>query len=145
MGARWKVCILGLLALVASPAAWAVLVINAVEVPTLIGNGQVVAGNVQYTRQSGTGNETVTVSTPALLEIVAPLPAGCALSGAAGAPQTLTCTAVNPGNNPGDAGTFIFSVKGRALGGSSLSATATGGNTVNDTFSVCLLYTSRCV
>ena len=136
MGARWKVCILGLLALVASPAAWAVLVINAVEVPTLIGNGQVVAGNVQYTRQSGTGNETVTVSTPALLEIVAPLPAGCALSGAAGAPQTLTCTAVNPGNNPGDAGTFIFSVKGRALGGSSLSATATGGNTVNDTFSV---------
>ena len=43
VGARWKVCILGLLALVASPAAWAVLVINAVEVPTLIGNGQVVA------------------------------------------------------------------------------------------------------
>ena len=135
-GARWKIGTLGLLALVASPAAWAVLLINAVEVPTLIGNGQIVAGNVQYTRQSGTGNETVTVSTPALLEIVAPLPAGCLLAGAAGTPQTLTCTAVNPGNNAGDAGTFSFSVKGRALGGSSLSATAAGGNTNTDTFSV---------
>lgn len=127
---------MAVLALAASPAAWAALVINAIEMPTLIGKGQTVQGLVKYSRSSGSGNETVNVNTPALLEIVAPLPSGCTLSGAAGTAQSLTCTAVNPGDNPGNTGSFNFSVKGVGLGGSSVSATAAGGNTNTDSFSV---------
>ena len=133
---RWRPWLLGLFALAASPAAWAVLVINSISVPTLIGNGQTVVGNVVYTRQSGSGAETVTVDIPSQLEIVAPLPAGCTLSGAAGSPQTLSCPNADPGANPGDGGSFNFSVKGLALGGGSVAATAAGSNTNTNTFSV---------
>jgi len=122
------------LALSASPA-WAALTVNSVDVPTLIGRGQVVTGTVQVTRLSGSGNETVSVAVPALLEFASPLPAGCAVAGASGSPQTLTCSAVNPGA-VGASGSFTFRARGLTLGGGSVSASSGASLPATDSFTV---------
>jgi uncharacterized repeat protein (TIGR01451 family) len=125
---------LALLCAMAASPAWAALTVNSVDVPTLIGRGQVVTGTVQVTRASGSGNETVVVAVPARLEIASPLPAACVLGGASGSPQTLTCTAVDPGA-VGANGSFTFRARGLSLGGGSVSATS-GGSVATDSFTV---------
>jgi uncharacterized repeat protein (TIGR01451 family) len=117
--------------------AHAALTINSIDVPTRIGRGQTVQSLVSVTRASGSGAETVTIASPAELEIIAPLPAGCALAGAAGAAQTLTCAAVDPGA-VGASGSFSFSLRGLALGGGNLSASNAGPppSSASDSFTV---------
>ena len=79
--------------------AQAALTINSVDTPTRIGRGQTVPVPLTYTRASGSSAETITVDAPAVLEVVAALPAGCSLCGTPGTPgtpQTLTCTGSTP-------------------------------------------------
>ena len=110
---------------------------NSIDVPTRIGRGETVSGLVSFTRASGSGPETVTIVTPAIIEVLAPLPAGCSLAGASGSIQTLTCTAVDPGTL-GSSGTLSLSVRGLTLGGGNATATNAGPpiSQASDSFSV---------
>jgi uncharacterized repeat protein (TIGR01451 family) len=112
--------------LVAMAPAQAALTITSIDIPARIGRGQTVPVAVNFTRASGAGAETVTADVPALIDIVAPLPPGCTLAGASGSPQTLTCTAVDPGSSPGNFGSFSFSARGLTLGGGNVAATNAG-------------------
>ena len=113
----------GLLAwLVPAFSAQAALTINSVDLPTRIGRGQTVTATVTYVRASGSGPETVTVTAPGLLDIVAPLLPSCVLAGASGSTQTLSCTAIDPG---GVSATGSFSLS-LALGGGLLAAANAG-------------------
>jgi hypothetical protein len=115
-------------------SAHAALTINSISLPTLIGRGQTVTATANYVRLSGSGLETVAVNVPAELEVAAPLPAACALAGAPGTAQTLTCPAVDPGS-VGAAGSFSFGLLGRTLGGGQVSAT-NGASVARNAFSV---------
>ncbi len=106
-------------------AAQAALTINAVDLPSRIGRGQTVAATVTYVRASGAGPETVNVTSPSTLEIVAPLPPSCTLAGAAGSTQTLNCSSIDPGGVSAT-GTFTVNLRGLALGGGLLAATNPG-------------------
>ena len=135
---RWALHIVLLLVLSGTlTQAHAALTINAIDVPTRIGRGQTVPAVVSVTRASGSAPETVTITSPAELEIVAPMPASCSLAGAAGSPQTLTCGAVDP-VGLGTSATFNFNVRGRILGGGNIAASNAGPpvSIASDSFSV---------
>ncbi len=126
-----------LLAIGGLDVAQAALTINSVDTPTRIGRGQTVPVPVNYTRASGSAAETITVDVPAVLEVVPASPAGCTLSGAAGTPQTLTCSGINPGG-VGSSGSFSFNVRGRSLGGGNVAASNAGPpvSSASDSFTV---------
>jgi large repetitive protein len=128
---------LALLGVFSALPSWAALTVNSIDLPTRIGRGQTVLVQVQVTRVSGSGPETVSVDSPSVLEVVAPLPAGCSVSGAVGSAQVLTCTAINPVGT-GTIANFSFNVRGRVLGGGNLTATFAGPpvSSASDSFSV---------
>ena len=130
---------LGLLATLAGSAlsAQAALTINSIDVPTRLGRGETVPGLVSYTRSSGSGPETITIVSPAVIDVVAPLPASCTLAGASGSIQTMTCTGIDPGGL-GALGTLAFNVRGLTLGGGNVTASNAGPplSQASDSFSV---------
>lgn len=128
---------LALLGIFSALPSWAALTVNSIDLPTRIGRGQTVLVQVQVTRVSGSGPETVTVDSPSVLEVVAPLPAGCSVSGAVGSAQVLTCTAINPVGT-GAIANFSFNMRGRALGGGNVTATFAGPpvSSASDSFTV---------
>ena len=129
--------LLGVAAVLLGAQAQAALTVTSIDIPARVGRGQTTAVAVNYTRASGTAPETVVADVPALLEITAPLPAGCTLAGAAGSAQTLTCAGVDPGAI-GNSGSFSFNVRGRSLGGGNVSASNAGppASSASDSFSV---------
>lgn len=105
-------------------AAQAQVTVNSINVPTNIGRGQDVNVDIAWLRTSSAA-ATISTPLPAQVQVAPPvLPAGCVLNAG-----SVDCT-VPPGVAT-DTGTITFQVRGAALGGFNLTATATGGSSAS--------------
>ncbi len=112
--------------------AGAVIQMQSVNLPAVIGHGQTVAVTLSYQATGSGPTDTITVPVPANLQVGAPATAGCVTAGAPGS-ETLTCTVNTPAL--GDNGSVQVNLSGRTVL-SGLNITATSGNTVSQSYSV---------
>ncbi len=101
--------------------AQAQVTVNSINLPTNIGRGQTVNVDIAWLRTSSAA-AIISTPLPAQVQVQPPaLPAGCVLNAG-----SVECTV--PAGVATDTGTITFQVRGAALGGFNLTATATGGS-----------------